>query len=54
LAAASIDHLLSHDPKSSGESRFESVRILLVAPLGVYFNVREEDRAVDVLAVWRI
>jgi hypothetical protein len=52
IAADKIDSLLKWDPSSHGESRRESVRILLVPPLGVEFEVLDEDRLVNVIAVW--
>ncbi len=52
LAADKIDSLLKWDPDSLGESRREGVRILLVPPLAVEFEVHEEDCIVNVIAVW--
>jgi hypothetical protein len=51
-AAATIDRLLSRDPESRGEVRFDTVRTLSVPPLGVDFEVIEPDRMVYVLIVW--
>jgi hypothetical protein len=53
-AANTIDDLLSEDPDQRGESRYENVRILFVPPLGVDFEVNEQDRIVYVLSVWLI
>ena len=53
LAADRIDYLLKWDPSFRGESRKETTRILLVPPLGVEFEVHEEDRIVNVIAIWR-
>jgi hypothetical protein len=50
-ASGSIDHLLGHRADSVGESRSGSVRILLVPPLAITFEVREDDRMVAVLSV---
>jgi plasmid stabilization system protein ParE len=51
-AAQTIDQALERDPQEQGESRRESVRVLMVTPLGVDFEVIEEDRRVYVLTVW--
>ena len=51
-AADEIDRRLRRDPENQGESREEGLRILLVAPLGVDFEIRAEDRKVQVLSVW--
>lgn len=51
-AANRIDVLLGTDPHSKGESRPDSSRIMFEWPLGVRFEVFEEDRYVDVLQVW--
>ena len=53
-AAATIDALLRENPQALGESREESLRITFVAPLGVDFEVLDEDRIVYVLSVWSI
>lgn len=51
-AAARIDDDLREDPHTKGESRSGSVRILINRPLGVQYEVIEEDRTVYVLSVW--
>ena len=51
-AANSIDKLLTQHPESLGESRNENVRIMFVPPLGLEFEVLDDDRIVYVLAVW--
>ncbi len=53
-AAHAIDMLLSTDPETRGELRFDTVRTLTVPPLGVDFEVVEADRIVYVLSVWYI
>jgi hypothetical protein len=53
-AANQIDLWLQRDPLSQGESRSGSVRVLVVPPLAVHFQVLELDRLVQVLKVWRI
>jgi hypothetical protein len=52
-AANTIDSLLKQDPKQQGESRGDRFRIMLVSPLAVHYEVREMDRMVHVLKVWR-
>ena len=51
-AASEIDVRLRTNPEIEGESRSGERRILLVAPLGVTFEVNPEDRLVRVLEVW--
>jgi len=53
-SAREIDrHLVLH-PKSFGESRYDTVRVGFVRPLGVQFEVLEDVRTVIVYEVWRI
>jgi hypothetical protein len=52
-AANEIDRLLRIDPSHAGESRSHGRRILLVPPLGVTYEILEDDRLVRVLDVWR-
>ena len=52
-ATNEIDKRLGSNPLDEGESRDAGRRILLVSPLGVYFTVRDEDRLVMVIVVWR-
>ena len=52
IAANEIDHRLRIDPQAQGESRGETMRILLVPPLGVKYGINDEDRLVRVLNVW--
>ena len=49
--ADSIDKLLQVDPMDQGESRSGTTRILIVLPLAVVYDVRHEDRLVEVLSV---
>jgi len=51
-AAAAIDADLVKDPQSQGESRSGGVRILIRRPLGVLYEVVEEDGTVYVFAAW--
>ena len=53
LAANEIDLRVRIRPSVEGESRTGNRRILLVAPLGVTFEVEADDRLVRVLEVWR-
>jgi len=53
-AANSIDRLLRQDPFGYSESRAGNERIMFVTPLGVSYDVIEEDRLVTVWAVWKI
>ena len=53
-AANTIDALLAADAHLRGESRSGSLRIMFVPPLGVDFEVLQEDRTVFVVAVWSI
>ncbi|MEK6262605.1 MAG: type II toxin-antitoxin system RelE/ParE family toxin [Planctomycetota bacterium] len=50
-AADSIDSLLRTAPQERGESRFGTVRILIVSPLVVDFQVTADDLRVEVLSV---
>jgi plasmid stabilization system protein ParE len=52
-AANEIDNRLRTDPETVGEARSYDLRILLVQPLGVTFQVRAQDRIVQVLDVWQ-
>jgi hypothetical protein len=53
-AANRIDTLLRVDPLTQGESRTGGTRVLFQPPLAVLIEVKEEDRLVAVLKVWRI
>ncbi len=52
-AANRIDRALLSSPTQQGEERDEGIRILIDAPLAVYFTVSEPDRMVTVFAVWQ-
>jgi len=52
-AADRIDWLLERAPLDQGEARDDNVRILIEAPLAIYFTVSEPDRMVSVFDVWR-
>jgi plasmid stabilization system protein ParE len=47
-----IDRQLAAAPRLVGESRGENRRILFARPLAIDYAVVEEDRMVEVLAVW--
>jgi hypothetical protein len=53
-AARDIDQRLLADPTAFGESRYDTVRVGFVRPLGVQFDVMHEVRTVIVYDVWRI
>jgi hypothetical protein len=51
-AADQIDAALSRSPNTCGESRDGGRRLMLVAPLGVLFQVDDQNRKVRVIMVW--
>jgi hypothetical protein len=53
-AARSIDRILAADPIGFGESRFDTVRIGFVLPLGIQYEILEDVRTVIVYDVWQI
>lgn len=53
-AARQIDRHLSADPTGFGESRYDTVRVGFVRPLGLPFEVIEDVRTVIVYDIWRI
>jgi hypothetical protein len=53
-AANRVDALLATDPLGCGESRSGATRVLFEPPLMVFYEVREEDRLVEVLKVRRV
>jgi plasmid stabilization system protein ParE len=53
-AANRIDRLLATDPEKLGHAHFDTVRIFRLPPLGVEFEVIEQDRLVWVLAAWDV
>jgi len=52
-AADTLDRLLQIDAHLRGESRHESLRVVLAAPLGVDVEIDQVDRTAWVLRVWR-
>jgi hypothetical protein len=52
-AADAIDSTLKQAPSDAGESRPGDRRVVYEPPLGAIFEVREQDRTVIVLDVWR-
>jgi hypothetical protein len=53
-ATATIDDVLSVDPEQQGTQNFDTVRTLVVEPVGVDFEVVSADWIVYVLTVWHI
>ena len=51
-AARQIDVRLRYRPHMQGESRSRDRRMLLAPPLGIKFEIHEEDAIVRVLSVW--
>lgn len=56
VSAASnmIDALLARDPITRGQPKYDTVRELIESPLGVAFDVQEDDRLVFVIDVWHV
>ena len=52
--AREIDQCLAADPKAFGESRYDTVRVGFVRPLGVLYEVIDDVRTVIVYDAWRI
>jgi hypothetical protein len=48
-----IDVCLARDPLDFGESRYETVRLGVVPPLAVLFDVLDDPPTVIVLGIWR-
>ena len=53
-AARVIDRHLVADPNTFGESRYDTVRVGFVRPLGIQFEILEDVRTVIVFDVWKI
>lgn len=53
-AAREIDNKLMKSATRFGESRYESMRVGFVRPLGVQFEVMTDVRTVIVHDVWRV
>ena len=53
-AANQVDQLLKTAPHEQGEARSGTLRILFVEPIGVIFDVNDQDRIVSVVQVWTI
>ncbi|MFM9058173.1 MAG: hypothetical protein ACKOSQ_03430 [Planctomycetaceae bacterium] len=51
--AREIEFWLARDPLAFGESRYETVRLGVVRPLAVLFDVLDEPPTVIVLDIWR-
>jgi hypothetical protein len=53
-AAAQIDRELAESADTVGESRFDTLRVHYVPPLGLTFDVNLKDRVVRVVNVWLV
>jgi plasmid stabilization system protein ParE len=53
-AANEIDLFLARKPRLCGESRGAAFRVTFAGPLGVEYEVFEDDRQVHVLTVWQV
>jgi hypothetical protein len=53
-AANLVDSILRKDPHLAGESRSGDSRIVIISPLAFTFDIRLDDRIVDVFAVHRL
>jgi hypothetical protein len=51
-AADTIDRILQFNPQKKGDGNYDAIRTLVVDPLGVDFEVVEDDLLVYVLSVW--
>jgi hypothetical protein len=49
---ARIDDTLRRSAATAGESRDPDFRVLLVAPLGIEFEVRKDDQLAIIARVW--
>ena len=54
VAAHTIDRLLRKSPESYGTVRYDTVRTLVVHPLGLDIEIADQDRIVYVLTVWDV
>jgi plasmid stabilization system protein ParE len=52
-ATAKLDALLVSDPSSSSQSVSDGLRKLIVKPLTAFFEVREDDRLVEIVRIRR-
>jgi hypothetical protein len=52
-AADQIDAALQRNPHECGESRDRNQRVMLVWPLGVLFDIDDDERRVRVTSVWQ-
>jgi plasmid stabilization system protein ParE len=53
-AANGIDLALSRKPRLCGESRGGVLRVIFAGPLGLEYEIIEDDRQVRVLTVWQV
>ena len=52
-ATAKVDALLANGPGATSQLVYEGLRKLSVQPLTVFFDVREDDRLVEIVRVRR-
>jgi hypothetical protein len=52
-AVRQIERILTQDAENAGESRVVDIRVLIVSPLGIYFDVSPLDRQAKAWRVWR-
>lgn len=52
-SADELERQLQTKPDGAGESREKGLRVAFLAPLGIKFLVRHDDRIVQVLDVWQ-
>ena len=53
-AARALDRRLALNPMEQGESRPSALRIAFELPLAVLYEIREDQRIVQVVAVWKV
>lgn len=55
VASHRLDTALKYDPRNLGESRASlAVRVAIGHPLGIEFEIVEDDKKVRVLRVWLV
>ena len=53
-AARALDRRLAVNPVEQGESRPNELRIGFELPLGVLYEIHEDQRLIQVVAVWKV
>lgn len=51
-ASDAVERLLANDPTAIGDDFFDTVRTVAYGPLGLEYEVVEDDRHVFILSVW--